>query len=247
MTKSLLLRFAMTGFVTAATLNVLADSQVNPLTTPNANNQLKPGAPHWYESAAQSVGPVDPTVKTDLVLQTGSFLYLEGDSIFYKYQMNSNKVHKYHLNATVLLASGSLKEPKTELTEALKNNGVDSMVLVVPVGNLKSKKTALDNNVYNALHSKENPSIEFDLESETLKGNLMMATGNLKIAGITLPITMSPIIEIKDAKIHLKGIQKLKMSDYGVKLPSISIQGTSISCTDEIEIHYDLVFAPPVE
>src|ERR1019366_9392408 len=119
-------------------------------------------------------------------------------------------------------------------------NGVDSMELVVPVNNLKSKESGLDDNAYKALQAKDNPTIKFDLEGETLKGNIMTAKGTLTIAGATVPITLSPEVEIKGDQVRLKGVQKLKMTDYKVTPPSISLLVASITCTDEIEIHYDV-------
>lgn len=240
MKKSFSILAMMMGLLTSSVLDGTGATPVGTQT----NNSLNPKPPGWYQKAARSVGPVDTASKVDLVVQAGSTLYLEGESTFHNYQGNSNSKHKYHLHADVLLGSVVLKGPKVDLAEALNNNGVDSMFLVIPVTNLISRKTALDENADKALQSAENPSIEFTLESETLKSGLMTANGNLKIAGKTLPITLTPEVEIKGNQIHLKGIQKLRMSDWGVRLPAISITTTSITCADGIEIHYDLVFAP---
>ncbi|HEY5039432.1 MAG TPA: YceI family protein, partial [bacterium] len=151
------------------------------------------------------------------------------------------------MHANVLLGSAVLKTHKGDLSKALKINGVDSMTLVVPVNNLKSKESGLDDNAYKALNTKENSTIKFTLESETLKGNLMTAKGNLTVAGTTVPITLSAETEIKGDQVRLKGVQKLKMTDYKVKPPSISLLVASIDCTDQIAIHYDVVFAPAVK
>jgi polyisoprenoid-binding protein YceI len=142
------------------------------------------------------------------------------------------------------LGSAVLKSAKGDLAQALKTGGVDSMTLVVPLASLKSRESGLDDNAYKALQAKVNPSIKFVLESETLEGNLMAAKGNLSIAGVTAPVTLSAEAEIKGDQIRLKGIQKLKMSDFQVKPPSISLLVTSIDCKDEIAIHYDVLFAP---
>jgi hypothetical protein len=232
-------RFTLTlittmGLATASALTVLADTQATPGAASSGGNQLMQNQTHWYQKAADTVGPADADSKGGLVLQPGSSLYLEGDSTLHKYQMNAN----------VLLGSAALKSPAGDLAKSLKNDGVDSMTLVVPVNKLKSRESGLDNNAYTALQAKDNPSIKFELESESLKDNVMTAEGNLTIAGATAPVTLSAETEIKGNQIHLKGVQKLKMSDYKVKPPSISLLVPSITCTDEIEIHYDVVFAP---
>ncbi len=217
---------AVMGLMVASAVAALADSGFS-------GNQLMKGSAHWYEKAAGTVGPVEKAAG-GLVLQSGSFLYLEGDSTLHKYQMNAN----------TLLGSAVLKNPKADLTKALKADGVDSMELVVPLETLKSKESGLDDNAHKALLAKENPTIKFVLDSETVKGGVMTAKGKLTIAGVTNPITLSPAVEATAGSVHLKGIQKLKMSSYKVTPPSISLLVTSITCTDDVEIHYDVTFAP---
>ncbi len=73
----------------------------------------------------------------------------------------------------------------------------------------------------------------------TAKGNL----GDRRGHGSRDPVRDQPRL-ITGIKSGSKGVQKLKMSDYQVKPPSISLLVTSITCTDEIEIHYDVIFAP---
>lgn len=245
MKKQFLIWTLTMGLGTATGLSLRAEPQVTPVAAQINSSQPTPGSLPWYKKAATSIGPADLTSQEGLVLQAGSLLYLEGNSIFHNYQSNADSPHKFHMNANVLLGSAKLKDPKENLAQALKNNGVDSLALVIPVEKLNSKKPAMDGNAYKALRSKENPSIEFTLESEVLRENIMTANGNLKVAGITIPLTLSPEVEIQGNRVHLKGIQKLKMSDFGVKLPTLSIPTTSITCADEIEIHYDLFFAPP--
>lgn len=215
------------GLMMASAIAALADGTFT-------GNQLTKAYVPWYQKAADTVGPVTGAAKGGLVLQAGSFLYLEGDSTLHKYQMHAN----------TLLGSAVLKNSKGDLTKTLKANGVDSMELVVPVSTLKSKESGLDDNAYKALSAKDNPAIKFELDSETLKDGVMAAKGNLTIAGVTVPVTLSPATEIKGDSVHLTGVQKLKMSDYKVKPPSISLLVTSITCTDEISIHYDVTFAP---
>jgi len=220
------------GIASLSACPVLADP--TPVATHSSGNQLMSGYTPWYQKAASTVGPVDAKTKGGLVLQAGSVLYLEGDSTLHKYQMHADS----------LLGSAALKSAKSDLAKALKSKGVETMELVVPVDNLKSKESGLDSNAYKALNVKDNPTIQFVLDSETLTDNVMTAKGKLTIAGTTLPVTLSPEVEIKGDRIRLKGAQKLKMSDYKVTPPSISLLVTAITCTDEITINYDVTFAP---
>ena len=108
------------GLMVASAVAALADSGFS-------GNQLTQAYVPWYQKAADTVGPVDKAAKRGLVLQAGSFLYLEGDSTLHKYQMHAN----------ALLGSAVLKNPKGDLAKALKSDGVDSMELVVPLDNLE--------------------------------------------------------------------------------------------------------------
>ena len=227
MKKFTLSLITIMGLMVASAITVMADGTFT-------GNQLTSAYVPWYQKAAATAGPVEGSAKGGLVLQTGSSLYLEGDSTLHKYQMHAN----------TLLGSAALKSPQGDLAKTLKTDGVDSMELVVPVSTLKSKESGLDDNAYKALSAKDNPAIKFELDSETLKDGIMTAKGNLTIAGVTVPVTLSAATDIKGGSIHLKGVQKLKMSDYKVKPPSISLLVASITCTDEIQIHYDVTFAP---
>ena len=199
-------------------------------------NQLMQNQTHWYEKAAE-VGPAGKG--GSLVLKTGSYLYLEGDSTLHKYQIHANALQ------------GSATVPAGDLLKALKAGTVKDMSLVVPLKDFKSRETGLDDNANKALKSKENPNITFNLKSETLKAGaaadsyVMTAKGNLTIAGTTAPVVLKADVTVKDGKVELKGVQKLKMSDFKVTPPSISLLVTAITCTDDIDIHYDVIFGKP--
>ncbi len=206
-----------------------------------SGNQLTQGYTPWYAKAASITGPVTDTKPlagsgATLTLQPGSSLYLEGDSTLHKYQMRAGS----------LLGSAKVATlPESNLV-ALQ---ITQASLVVPLADFKSKESGLDNNAYKALKSAQNPEISFSL----LKGLVtagaapgtytFTAQGTLSVAGQSAPITLSADASLKNGAIRLKGVQKLKMTDFGVAPPSISLVVTSITCTDEIEIHYDVTFA----
>jgi hypothetical protein len=166
---------------------------------------------------------------------------MEGDSTLHKYQMRAGA-----LEGSAILKA---KAPK-DLVQALQAGEVGSMSLVVPLKTFKSKESGLDNNAYKALKSDENPTIAFVLKKESLKPGdkdgtyVMTAEGDLTVAGATAPVTLTADTTVKDGQVELKGVQTLKMTDFKVTPPSISLLVASITCTDEIAIHYDVIFAP---
>ena len=199
-----------------------------------SGNQLMQNQTHWYEKAALKVAPaLDAASKkgTVLGLQSGSYLYLEGDSTLHKYQMNANTL------------KGSAEIGLADPQQALEKGKVGAMTLVVPVADLKSRESGLDDNAHKALLSKDYPEIKFTLTKSSLKDKVLTAQGKLSIAGAESAITLKPIVTFKDGIVELKGDQPLKMSDYKVTPPSISLLVTAIKCTDDITIHYDVKFA----
>ncbi len=236
-------RFGMKKFtlILITTIGVLVASAVVAMAeTKSSGNQLMKGYVPWYQKAAV-IGQA-PALKTGtgslLALQNTSSLYLEGDSTLHKYQMHANTLK----GAVVVGGQG-------DLVKALKAGEVKAMTLIVPVNDLKSREKGLDENAYKALNAKDNPEIKFVLKSETLKPGkdaetfTMVAKGTLSISGTEQPITLTGEATFKGKSVQFKGVQKLKMSDFGVKPPSISLLVTSINCTDEIQIHYDVTFA----
>ena len=227
------------GLTVASTLAVFADTSASGGGN-QLGNQLTGNQVSWYQRPATTVGPVEGVEAksgTVLALKAGSSLYLEGNSTLHKYQMHANV-----LNGSAVV--------KGDLAKALQAGTVGSMAFTVPVNDFKSRESGLDDNAYKALKAKDNPEIKFTLDKETLAAGakegtyVMKAEGKLTIAGMAVPVTLSADTTLKDGQVELKGVQKLKMSDYQVKPPSISLLVTSITCTDEIEIHYDVIFAP---
>jgi hypothetical protein len=215
------------GFVLATAITAQAQNQLG--------NQLQSGKalPPITERPATTVGVVDGitvTAGTQLyTLQQGSVLYILGDST----------LHKYELGAKSLKGSALVKG---DLAKALKS-GVVKAALDVPVTSLKSKETGLDDNAYKALKAKDNPDILFSLKSVKVTGDSATLKGDLTISGVTQPVTLSAKAKVTDRSVELSGVQKLKMTDFQITPPSVSLVVTSITCTDEIEVHYDVTFA----
>lgn len=208
-----------------------------------SGNQLMKNSTHWYQKAAETVGPVEG-MKTDtgtlLTLQPGSYLYMEGDST----------LHKYQMNAKTLLGSAVIKGSDSKnILKAIQAGQVNSMTLVVPLKTLNSRESGLDSNAYKALNATANPEITFHLTSETLAAGstadsyVMTAIGTVTAAGVSAPVTLTADASFQDGQVRLKGAQALKMTDFKVTPPTMSILIVSVTCTDAIEIHYDVTFA----
>jgi hypothetical protein len=225
------------GWVVPHTLALGADNSAD-----SSGNQLTQGG-HWFEHPAMTVGPVPGIVAPDgtlLTLQPGSFLYLEGDST----------LHKYQMNAKTLEGSAVVQAPASEsLMKSLQASKVKAMTLLIPLKTLNSKDSGLDKNAYKALKAKDDSQIKFELTGETLKAGkapgsyVMTALGVVTVAGESALMTLTADTTFKGHQVRLQGVQKFKMSDFKVKPPTMTIVIISVTCTDEIEVHYDVTFA----
>jgi len=103
----------------------------------------------------------------------------------------------------------------------------------------------MDRNTYKALHTKKTPNISFVL----LSGNVtstgqntyeLKGIGNLTIAGTTIETDLVATLKYNpaDKTFSCTGTKKFKMTQYGVKPPTV-MMGT-IKTGDEISISYTL-------
>ena len=227
----------MTAVIVISSIAVCAGT-----TDSGGGNQLMKNQTHWYQQAATIFGPVESLATKGgnvLTLQAGSAVYMNGNSTLHSYQMNAHA-----LKGTAVLKAFADKD----LLKVLQKGQVKALTLIVPVISFKSKESGLDDNAYKALNSKEYPEIEYKLTSETLKAGatdgtyVMTAPGTITVAGQSSPVTLSGDVTVKDNQVRFKGIQKLKFSDFKIKDPSASVLIVTITCADEFEVDYDVLF-----
>ena len=74
------------------------------------------------------------------------------------------------------------------------------------------------------------------------------AIGELTIHGVTKTITMPVTIEKKDGKLKIIGSTPLKMGDFKVEPPKLSILGMgSITTGDDIKVSFEWLTAPKAQ
>ena len=163
---------------------------------------------------------------------------------------------KYHANKLDVTVSGTstlhdwdMKSDKGQfdaaITVANEKVVVGNLSFNLPAESLKSGHGMMDKNTYKALKTDKNPSISFVLASGNVTaqgGNnyLLKGTGKLTIAGTTLLTDL--IVTMKynpvDKSFYCSGTKSFKMSEYGVKPPTV-MMGT-IKTGDAISIAYNL-------
>jgi len=125
--------------------------------------------------------------------------------------------------------------------------GIDALTFRLPVRNLKGDQAAMDQDAYRALKADRYQEIIFTLNSSHIKScgedqYLVEAIGDLSIAGVTRPITMTMYGKVMpDGSVFFTGSQSLRMSDFNVERPSVLFG--LIKADDEMRLTYTLIFS----
>jgi polyisoprenoid-binding protein YceI len=174
-----------------------------------------------------------------LALQPAGSLRVEGDSTLHKWSSTATVVA-----ATLTLADGAPQN----LPEAIKAGKVKGMEIRISVAGLKSGESGLDKNMRKAMSADQFPDVVYKLSGYQLAkpdaagAAAAKTTGELTISGKTRTVTIDVEFKLGADAASVKGAYDLKMSDYGIKPPSLML-GT-IRVRDPVTIRFDLVLKP---
>ena len=118
----------------------------------------------------------------------------------------------------------------------------------VPVRSLHSPRKGLDANLYKALKADAHPTIEVHLDRSTAAkaaaGDTthVTASGTIRVAGVERPVTLEARLHPGDGGTWLVGTNTLRMSDFGIKPPTM-MMGT-LRVRDPVTIRYRLLLLP---
>ena len=169
-----------------------------------------------------------------------SKLYIDGTSTFHNFTIKAMEVNGY-LVIDGLNSGASLKD---------EIGKIGQLKVIVPVKKLDSDKSSINENMDEALKADKNPDITFALKTiSAATGQIkagapvsIVASGTLTIAGVSKDINMTVTgTETKDGKLLFSGEQKLLMSDYGVKPPTMFF-GT-VKVGDAVTVKFDLTLS----
>lgn len=172
-----------------------------------------------------------PAAAAQLSLAPSSRLWLEGDS----------SLHPFSSTATALLVSFTLEAPGP-VPAALAAKAPVRMSVRVPVEGLKSAHAGLDKNLRKALKAGEHPDIVFEMRSYTVSGASVTAEGELTVAGKARAVVLQARYEPREGRILVEGAQPLKMTDFGIKPPSMMLG--AIKTADDVTVKYRLELEP---
>ncbi len=154
-----------------------------------------------------------------------SSMYIDGTSTLHDW------------TSTVEEISGSMN---AEL-EGSKLKKIRSINLTIQVNSIKSGKSGMDKNTYNALNESEYPTIKFKLKTYSIGETMLTLNGELTIAGTTKMIKIRTPYEMKESRIEIEGKYSMQMTDFNIEPPT-AVMGT-IKTGDDLVIRFYLVFA----
>ncbi len=146
----------------------------------------------------------------------------------------TSSIHDWTINAEQFTGTAEI------VLEGKDIGDIKSLTFSVPVKSLKSGKSAMDDNTYEALKAKSHPNISYKLNeivSKTQSGNstIMDTKGNLTIAGVTKTINMKVTTDVS-SNVVFDGKVTFKMTDFKIDPPT-AVFGT-IKTGDEITINF---------
>ncbi len=162
--------------------------------------------------------------------------------------LNLSKESKLWIEGTSTVKSFTCAATKVEVSVAAEPGAapsdlVQSASLVVPVSALDCRNDTMNGHMRKALKATPTSTISWKLDSYRVEGTNVVMNGKLTIAGKENPIELRATGAADNAgTIRLKGSTKFKMTEYGVKPPSL-MMGT-MKVGDLVTVGYDLVLTP---
>lgn len=153
--------------------------------------------------------------------------------------LGTSTIHDWEMKAENLV--GAMEVDFYESSVDIKE-----LTLNVPVKSLKSGKSAMDNNAYEALKEEKHATIKYQYvkatsQKEISPGRLRIETeGKLTVAGVTKILKLPLEIYVNNGTVTIEGSVKLAMSSFNVEAPSF-MMGT-ITTGDKITINFSLVY-----
>ncbi len=154
-------------------------------------------------------------------------------------------LHKWDTTATVVNMAFTLNDgAPAALADAIKASAVKSMTVDIPVAGLKSGESGLDKNLRKTMTDDKFPSVLYKLTKYELGKSdagviAAKTTGELTIAGQTKTVSMDVEFRPGPDGVAVKGEYSLKMSEYGIKPPTLMLG--AIKVRDPVTIKFDLL------
>lgn len=179
-------------------------------------------------------------IGTPLELQPTSKLWIAGTSTVRAFQCQAAsfeaKVESPARGAVAAVLAGQ--------------KSVDSIAVTVSADRLDCKNGTMNEHMLKALKAKDHPVIAFRVASYDLSraaaGIDVQLTGVLALGGVEKPITVTAQATAgEDGALHVTGTYALRMTDYGLKPPTLML-GT-MRVHNDVKVGFDIILKDRVE
>ena len=168
-----------------------------------------------------------------ITLQPESRLWINGTSTVRAFECKAGaieaKVESPSANAVAALLAGE--------------KAVTTATVTVPAERLDCGNGTMNEHMKKALKVKDNPTIEFTVESYTLAkaadGTQAQLNGTLTLGGVTKPITVSALGKGEGDALRVTGSYEIRMTEYGLKPPTLML-GT-LKVNERVKVGFDLL------
>ena len=146
----------------------------------------------------------------------------------------TSTLHDWHSEVETIKASAEAKIEGGQLVS------IEKLIINVPVTSIKSGKSAMDKNTFEALKYKEHPTLKYQLTSSKIQGNQITAEGKMVIAGEVRSVTLTGSYLLTGNSITIEGNYDIDMNDYNIEPPT-ALMGT-VTTGKDVTIHYHIIF-----
>jgi len=168
-----------------------------------------------------------------LVLQPQSRLWIDGTSTIRSFTCKAGEV-----NALVEV-NGANAIPSLLTGE----KGVKAVQVTVPAEKMDCGNGKMNDHMRNALKVTENPTITFSLTNYDVTKNADgisgTINGTLDLGGVKKPISLQATGANEGGMLHVNGVYELKMTDYGLKPPTLMFGRIKVGET--VKVGFDLL------
>jgi len=168
-----------------------------------------------------------------LVLQPQSRLWIDGTSTIRSFTCKAAEVN------AVVEVNGANVIPSLLTGE----KGVKAVEVTVPAEKMDCGNGKMNDHMRNALKVSDNPTITFSLTNYDVAKNADgisgTINGTLDLGGVKKPISLQATGAPVGDMLHVSGVYELRMTDYGLKPPSLMFGRIKVGET--VKVGFDLL------
>jgi polyisoprenoid-binding protein YceI len=168
-----------------------------------------------------------------LVLQPQSRLWIDGTSTIRSFTCRAGEVN------AVVEVNGANAIPSLLTGE----KDVKAVQVTVPAEKMDCGNGTMNGHMRKALKVDENPTISFNLTdydvTKSADGISGTINGTLDLGGVKKPISLQATGANEGGMLHVNGVYELRMTDYGLKPPSLMFGRIKVGET--VKVGFDLL------